>query len=138
MVKVVEGENAWVTDNGNIYLCKVIKATGVGKMRKFFIHFYGWKATFDCWTDEQNLAHEKDESGKERLKISISSNPSTKVKEVKKKVSQVNKPTADEVDVTEEPSSSSSTTINVSKKKILTDEGQIAAKNAAGHLQNKT
>jgi MRG/RNA binding activity-knot of a chromodomain len=129
MVKVVEGENAWVIDNGIVYLCKVIKAVGAGKMRKFFIHYQGWAPKYDMWTDEQNLVHEKDAGGKERLTKSISSNPPTKAKEGKKKVSQVSKPVVDEVEAAaEEPSTSSSSTLNVSKRKILTDEGQIAAK----------
>jgi MRG/RNA binding activity-knot of a chromodomain len=128
MVKVVEGENAWVIDNGIVYLCKVIKSIGTGKMRKFFIHYQGWKPKYDIWTDEQNLVHEKDAIGKERLMKSISLNPSTKVKEVKQKVSQVSKPITDEVEaVAEEPTTSSSSS-NVSRRKILTDEGQIAAK----------
>lgn len=129
MVKVVEGENAYVIDNGIVYLCKVIKGIGAGKMRKFFVHFQGWAPKFDIWTDEQNLVHEKDTSGKERLMKSISSNPLTKAKEGKRTVPRVSKPTVDEVEAAaEEPSTSSSSSLNVSKRKILTDEGQIAAK----------
>jgi hypothetical protein len=132
-MKIVEGENAWTSDNGNIYLCKVLKATSAGKLRRFFIHFQGWKARYDCWTDEQSLAHEKDEAGKERLKKSIVSAPPPPpiIKEKRKRTSLSTKDsTIDEVDTTDCVASSVILSSSSVTKKVssLSVEDQLAAK----------
>ena len=67
MVKFSEGDLVWAADNGNLYLSKIIKATEVGKLRKYFIHFQGWNEKFDVWADEYNLVAQKDEAGKKKL-----------------------------------------------------------------------
>lgn len=130
-MKIVEGENAWTSDNGKIYLCKVLKATSTGKLRRFFIHFQGWKARYDCWTDEQSLAHEKDEAGKERLKKSITSAPPPPIKEKRKRISLTTKDsTIDEEDIADCVASSvtlSSTSVT-NKVSSLSVEDQLAAK----------
>ena len=125
MVKVTEGENAWITDNGSIYLCKVVKATGNGKVRKFFIHFVGWAAKYDCWTDEHALAHENDAVGKERLLKSITATgpPPVKVRKNSKQTIAEDLP-KDVAEVEDLPASSSTHT----NRKLLTEEGQLAAK----------
>lgn len=130
-MKIVEGENAWTSDNGNIYLCKVLKATSTGKLRRFFIHFQGWKARYDCWTDEQSLAHEKDEAGKERLKKSIISAPPPPIKEKRKRVSLTTKDsTIDEEDTADCVASSAilSSSSVTNKASSLSVEDQLAAK----------
>ena len=130
-MKIVEGENAWTSDNGNIYLCKVIKATSSGKLRRFFIHFLGWKARFDCWTDEQSLAHEKDDAGKERLKKSITAAPPPPIKEKRKRISLDTKDSTvegeDSADCVASSSMLSSSSVT-NKVTNLSGEDQLAAK----------
>lgn len=124
MLKVTEGENAWITDNGNIYLCKVLKATTNGKVRKFFIHFMGWAVKYDCWADEHTLAHQNDAVGKERLLKSITATGPPPAKERKNNKRAVAEDVPkDSAEVEDLPPSSTHT-----NRKILTEEGQIAAK----------
>ena len=138
MVKFAEGDLVWAADNGNLYLSKIIKATEVGKLRKYFIHFQGWNEKFDVWADEYNLVAQKDEAGKKKLFDSLQG-IAIPIKEKKNSI----KNESDRIEPTEvhvPDISNGGRTLMFSstvKRKILSDEDMNLAKKRRRELAEK-
>jgi hypothetical protein len=51
-----EGEICLVKDKGKFWKAKVLLVQNQNQISKYFIHFQGWNAKWDKWTDDSLMA----------------------------------------------------------------------------------
>jgi mortality factor 4-like protein 1 len=65
-------ETVLAIDKGTVYKAKILKISTIGTKIKYFIHFLGWKSSFDVWVDESSMAHIGNQAELEKLYNSTS------------------------------------------------------------------
>lgn len=65
-------ETVLAIDKGTVYKAKILKISTIGTKFKYFIHFLGWKSSYDVWIDESSMAHIGNQTELEKLYNSTS------------------------------------------------------------------